>query len=64
MIPAGPHLGPWSVQLDMVGARGQLITATMAETHGDFGTPALLAQMADSGESFYERFGTGKDKAA
>ena len=57
--------GPFS-WLDMVGAPWAAeVTATMAETHGArFETPALLAQMADSGESFYERFGTGKDKAA
>ena len=57
--------GPFS-WLDIIGApyaaeRCDQLTAA----HGDrFTTPALLREMADSGQSFYARFGTGTDAKA
>jgi 3-hydroxyacyl-CoA dehydrogenase/enoyl-CoA hydratase/3-hydroxybutyryl-CoA epimerase len=37
----------------------------LAETHGErFACPALLREMAEKGQSFYGRFGTGTDSKA
>jgi 3-hydroxyacyl-CoA dehydrogenase/enoyl-CoA hydratase/3-hydroxybutyryl-CoA epimerase len=37
----------------------------LTKTHGDrFACPALLREMAEKGQSFYGRFGTGKDAKA
>ncbi|MEL6204208.1 MAG: 3-hydroxyacyl-CoA dehydrogenase NAD-binding domain-containing protein [Pseudomonadota bacterium] len=57
--------GPFS-WLDIIGApyaaeRCDALAATFGER---FATPALLREMADKGQSFYGRFGTGVDAKA
>ncbi|MGI9395195.1 MAG: 3-hydroxyacyl-CoA dehydrogenase NAD-binding domain-containing protein [Boseongicola sp.] len=56
--------GPFS-WLDMIGAaNARKICEGLRAAHGDrFATPALLAEMAESGQPFYARFGT-ESKAA
>ena len=53
--------GPFS-WLDIVGADWAVeTTAALAKTHGDrFATPALLSDLAESGETFYGRYGGGQ----
>ncbi len=52
--------GPFS-WLDMIGADRAVEICNSLSDHGPrFATPALLAEMADSGANFYERFGTAE----
>ncbi|ALI56731.1 3-hydroxyacyl-CoA dehydrogenase NAD-binding domain-containing protein [Celeribacter marinus] len=57
--------GPFS-WLDIIGAAKAVeICDNLTATHGPrFATPSLLRDMADRGETFYGRFGTGIDTAA
>ncbi len=57
--------GPFS-WLDMLGAPYAAARCDeLSEKFGDrFACPALLREMADSGQSFYARFGTGVDSKA
>ena len=57
--------GPFS-WLDILGAeRAVELTEGLTETHGKrFETPALLREIASSGGTFYDRFGTGSDAKA
>ncbi|MBT0958588.1 enoyl-CoA hydratase/isomerase family protein [Alphaproteobacteria bacterium KMM 3653] len=57
--------GPFS-WLDIIGAdKAVELTEALTKAHGDrFATPALLREMATSGETFYGRFGAGSAKAA
>ena len=57
--------GPFS-WLDILGAgRAVEICEALTATHGPrFEVPALLREMAESGESFYARFGAGSDAKA
>ncbi len=56
--------GPFS-WLDMIGAaRAVEICADLARRHGErFAAPALLGELADAGEGFYQRFETGRAAA-
>jgi len=57
--------GPFS-WLDILGAPYAAERCDqLTETHGErFACPALLRDMADNGQSFYGRFGTGTDSKA
>ena len=57
--------GPFS-SLDMMGLGAAVAQCDrLAEAHGPrFAAPALLRDMAETGETFYGRFGTGADAAA
>ncbi|MGR3796144.1 3-hydroxyacyl-CoA dehydrogenase NAD-binding domain-containing protein [Vannielia sp. SX4] len=57
--------GPFS-WLDILGAeRAVELTESLTAAHGDrFATPALLREIAASGGTFYDRFGTGADAKA
>ncbi|MBS8227650.1 3-hydroxyacyl-CoA dehydrogenase NAD-binding domain-containing protein [Vannielia litorea] len=57
--------GPFS-WLDILGAeRAVELTEALTAQHGErFSTPALLREIAASGGSFYDRFGTGADAKA
>ncbi len=57
--------GPFS-WLDILGAeRAVELTEALTAAHGDrFATPALLREIAASGGTFYDRFGTGADAKA
>ncbi|MBU2958100.1 3-hydroxyacyl-CoA dehydrogenase NAD-binding domain-containing protein [Paracoccus sp. 1_MG-2023] len=65
----GWGFAPWSGGpfgwLDMLGAaRAVEICDGLTERHGDrFKAPALLREMAEKGDSFYGRFGAGKQAA-
>ncbi len=66
----GWGFAPWSGGpfgwLDMLGAAYAAERCDqLAETHGErFACPALLREMAEKGQSFYGRFGTGTDSKA
>jgi 3-hydroxyacyl-CoA dehydrogenase/enoyl-CoA hydratase/3-hydroxybutyryl-CoA epimerase len=57
--------GPFS-WLDMLGAAyaAERCDALTAAYGARFACPALLREMAETGQSFYGRFGTGVDKKA
>ena len=57
--------GPFS-WLDIIGAAKAVeICDNLTATHGPrFETPKLLRDMAEAGETFYGRFGTGVDSKA
>ena len=57
--------GPFS-WLDMIGAEKAVeICDALAEVHGErFQAPALLRDLAKSGETFYGRYGSGQSKEA
>jgi 3-hydroxyacyl-CoA dehydrogenase/enoyl-CoA hydratase/3-hydroxybutyryl-CoA epimerase len=65
----GWGFAPWSggpfAWLDMLGAaRAVQICDRLAADHGDrFAAPKLLRDMADSGQGFYDRYGSGKQAA-
>jgi 3-hydroxyacyl-CoA dehydrogenase/enoyl-CoA hydratase/3-hydroxybutyryl-CoA epimerase len=65
----GWGFAPWSGGpfgwLDMLGAaRAVEICDRLTAAHGDrFAAPALLREMAEKGDSFYGRFGSGKKAA-
>ncbi|WP_417256135.1 3-hydroxyacyl-CoA dehydrogenase NAD-binding domain-containing protein [Celeribacter halophilus] len=66
----GWGFAPWSggpfAWLDIIGAAKAVeICDNLTATHGPrFKTPDLLRDLAKSGETFYGRFGTGKDSKA
>ena len=66
----GWGFAPWSGGpfgwLDMLGAAYAAERCDqLVETHGErFACPALLREMAEKGQSFYGRFGTGTDSKA
>jgi 3-hydroxyacyl-CoA dehydrogenase/enoyl-CoA hydratase/3-hydroxybutyryl-CoA epimerase len=65
----GWGFAPWSggpfAWLDMLGAaRAVQICDRLAADHGDrFAAPKLLRDMADGGQGFYDRYGSGKQAA-
>ncbi|WP_306754628.1 3-hydroxyacyl-CoA dehydrogenase NAD-binding domain-containing protein [Paracoccus actinidiae] len=65
----GWGFAPWSggpfAWLDMMGpARAVQICDRLAADHGDrFAAPRLLRDMAESGQGFYDRYGSGKQAA-
>ena len=65
----GWGFAPWSggpfAWLDMMGAaRAVQICDRLAADHGDrFAAPKLLRDMAESGQGFYDRYGSGKQAA-
>ena len=65
----GWGFAPWTggpfAWLDMLGAaRAVQICERLTAAHGDrFAAPKLLRDMADSGQGFYDRFGSGKKAA-
>ena len=65
----GWGFAPWSggpfAWLDMMGAaRAVQICDRLEADHGDrFAAPRLLRDMAESGQGFYDRYGSGKQAA-
>ena len=65
----GWGFAPWSggpfAWLDMLGAaRAVQICERLTAEHGDrFAAPQMLRDMAESGQTFYDRFGSGKKAA-
>ncbi|WP_207102748.1 3-hydroxyacyl-CoA dehydrogenase NAD-binding domain-containing protein [Paracoccus shandongensis] len=65
----GWGFAPWTggpfAWLDMLGAaRAVQICERLAADHGDrFAAPKLLREIADSGQGFYDRYGSGKKAA-